>query len=62
MKRILKNILQSNLFKELYSHYFNEDKIIYYYFNKKTNIDDLLNRIKLIPYRERDTGLLAETI
>jgi len=62
MKGILKNILQSKLFKELYSKYSNTDKIIDYYFNENSNIDDLLNRIKFIPYKEGDTGRQAGTI
>ena len=62
MKGILKNILQSKLFKELYANYSNTDKIIDYYFNKDDNIDDLLNRIKLIPFNEGDTGRQAGTI
>ena len=61
-KRNTKKVLQSKFFKELYSHYFDADKKIDYLFDENANIDYILSRIKLLPYRERDNGKLAWTI
>ena len=62
MKRLIKHILNSKLFKEIYKKYSNVDKTVDYYFNNERNIDDLLKRIKFVPFEEKNTGRQASTI
>lgn len=62
LKGLLKKILKSKLFKEVYLNYSNVGNTIDYYFDEDENIDDLLNRIKILPYKERNTDRQAETV
>lgn len=62
MKGLLKQILNSKLFKEIYKKYSNVDKDVEYYFKEERNIDDLLRRIKFFPFEEINTGRQASTI
>ena len=61
LKALIKKILKSKLFKELYSNYSNVNYVDYY-FNYENNIDDLLNRIKFIYFMEKNTGRQGGTI
>ena len=62
LKALIKKILKSKLFKELYSNYSNVNNYVDYYFNYENNIDDLLNRIKFIYFMEKNTGRQGGTI
>ena len=62
LKALIKKILKSKLFKELYSNYSNVNNYVDYYFNYENNIDDLLNRIKFIYFKEKNTGRQGGTI
>ena len=54
MKFLLKKILKSILFKELWLKYSKVKDVTKYYFDEDVNIDDLLQRIKFCPYNESD--------
>ena len=62
MKNLLKKILSSKLFKDIFKNNSNVEKCVDYYFNENKNIDDLLNRIKLLPFDEIKTGRQGATI
>ena len=61
LKQLIRKILNSKLFKELYLEYSDVKKYVDYYFNEK-NIDDLLERIKFLPLKEDYTGRQGSTI
>ena len=62
LKTLIKKILKFKLFKELYFNYSDVNNYIDYYFNYENNIDDLLNRIKFIYFKEKNTGRRGEAI
>ena len=63
LKALIKKILKSKLFKELYSNNYSDvNNYVDYYFNYENNIDDLLNRIKFIYFKEKNTGRQGGTI
>lgn len=62
MKFVLKKILKSKLFKELWKNYSKVENITEYYFNEEDNINDLLQRIKFFPYEETDLEIQANTV
>ena len=61
LKNLLKKILQSKLFQEIYSKYSNVENIIDYYFTEDKNLEDLINRIRFFPFDEQNTGVQAFT-
>ena len=61
LKKLIRKILNSKLFKELYLEYSDVNKYVDYYFNEKNNIDDLLERIKFLPFKENYTGRQGST-
>ena len=62
LKSLIKKILKSKLFKDVYSEYSDVNNYIDYYFNEEKNIDDMLSRIRFINFKERNTGRQAGTI
>lgn len=62
LKSLIKKILKSKLFKDVYSEYSDVNNYIDYYFNEEENIDDMLSRIRFINFGESDTGRQAGTI
>ena len=62
LKQLLRKILNSKLFKELYLEYSDVSKYVDYYFNEKNNIDDLLERIKFLPLNENYAGRQGSTV
>ena len=61
LKKLLKEIVKSKLFKEIWKNYSNVDDIVDYFFNEEENIDFLLNNIYFIPYVENHLGIQAIT-
>ena len=61
MKYLIKKILKSKLFKDIYNKYSNVKGIIGYYFDKDENIEDLFTRIHFHPYNENNFGIQAIT-
>ena len=61
LKKLLKAIVKSKLFKEIWKNYSNVDDIVDYFFNEEENIDFLLNNIYFIPYVENHLGIKAIT-
>ena len=62
MKDLIKQILKSKLFKEIYYKYSNVENYADYYFNEDKNIDDLIDRINFFAFEENNTGRQAATI
>lgn len=62
MKDLIKQILKSKLFKEIYNKYSNIENYADYYFNEDENINDLIDRIKFFAFEETNTGRQAATI
>ena len=61
MKYLIKKILKSQLFNELWKKYSKVDKTVEYYFNNDENIEDLFNRIYFYPFNENNFGIQALT-
>ena len=61
LKKLLKEIVKSKLFKEIWKNYSDVDDIVDYFFNEEENIDFLLNNIYFIPYVENHFGIQAIT-
>ena len=61
LKKLLKAIVKSKLFKEIWKNYSDVDDIVDYFFNEEDNIDFLLNNIYFIPYVENHFGIQAIT-
>ena len=55
LKNLIKKILKSKLFKEVYSNYSDVNNYVDYYFNEEKNIDDMLNKIKFFSFDEKNT-------
>ena len=62
LKSLIKKILKSKLFKDVYSEYSDVNNYINYYFSEEKNIDDMLSRIRFINFKERNTGRQAGTV
>ena len=56
IKKLLTKILKSPLFTQVYNEYSNVHEYTDYYFSENKNIDDLLERIKFLPFEEKHTG------
>lgn len=52
MKYLIKKILRSKLFKQIWEQYSDVQGIVDYYFSIEENIDELLNNIDFYPYDE----------
>ena len=61
LKNIIKKILKSKLFFEIWKEYSEVDSIVDYYFSEELNIDYLLDNIHFIPYYENHFGMHAST-
>ena len=61
MKYLLKKILKSKLFKELWEKYSKVNKDIEYYFSDDENIEDFFKKIYFYPFAEHDFGIQALT-
>ena len=61
LKYIIKRILSSKLFKQIYEKFNNIKSVADYYFNKSENIDDYISRIIFLPYKVKDIKKYATT-
>lgn len=61
IKTIIKKILKSRVFHEIWENYSEATEITDYYFNNDYNIEELLNSIEFYPYDESDFGLQGIT-
>ena len=61
LKYLIKVILSSKLFKEIFKNYSNVSSLTEYYFKDERNIDDYINRIIFLPFKVKDIGKYAIT-
>ena len=61
LKYLIKVILSSNLFKEIFKTYSNISSLTEYYFKNPKNIQDYIDRIIFLPLRVSDIGKYAIT-
>ena len=61
LKYLLKIILSSNLFKEIFINFNNLSEIADFYFDDPKNIDDYIERIIFLPFRADYLGKFAKT-
>lgn len=56
LKYLIKHILTSKLFKDIFYKYNNVSSVAEYYFNNPKNIDDYINRILFFPFSSAEFG------
>ena len=62
LKNLIRTILKSKLFREVWEKYGEADKIFDdYYFDNEENIEEFIENIHFLPFYERDFGLQAIT-
>ena len=61
LKYLIKHILLSPLFKEIFLTFSNVSSIAEYYFLDERNVDDYIERIIFFPYKLDDVGKYGET-
>ena len=54
LKYLIRKILSSKLFKDIFNNYNNVSDVAEYYFNNSKNIDDYINRIIFLPFSAGD--------
>ena len=61
LKYLIKHILSSKLFKQIYKVFNNVSEVTDYYFNVSENIDDYIKKIIFLPFRVKDLEIFAIT-
>ena len=61
LKYLIKHILSSKLFKQIYKVFNNVSEVTDYYFNVSENIDDYIKKIIFLPFGVNDLGIFAKT-
>ena len=61
LKYLIKHILSSELFKQIYNVFNNVSEVTDYYFNVSENIDDYIKKIIFLPFRVKDLEIFAIT-
>ena len=61
LKYLLKHILSSKLFKEIFEHFNNVSSKVEFYFNNPDNIKDYIKRIIFLPFSNHDLAKFAIT-
>lgn len=61
LKFLIKHILSSNLFKQIFAAFNNVTNIVDYYFEEPDNIDEYIGRIIFLPFKKNDLGKFAST-
>ena len=61
LKYLIKHILSSELFKQIYNVFNNVSEVTDYYFNVSENIDDYIKKIIFLPFGVNDLGIFAKT-
>ena len=61
LKYLIKIILSSQLFKDIFHYYSNVSSLTEYYFKDERNIKDYINRIIFLPFKVKDIGKYAIT-
>jgi hypothetical protein len=61
LKYLIKHILSSNLFKQIYDNYSNVNQVVDFYFKEEKNIDDYIDRIVFLPFKAKDINRFSKT-
>ena len=55
LKYLIRHILTSNMFKQIYDNFNNVNQLVDFYFKEEKNIDDYIDRITFLPVKAKDT-------
>lgn len=58
---LIKHILSSTLFKQIFATFNNVTNVVDYYFNEPDNINEYIRRIIFLPFKKNDLGKFAST-
>jgi len=61
LKYLIKNILTSNLYKQIYENFSNVNPLVEYYFKEEKNIDDYIDRIVFLPFKAKEINKFSNT-
>ena len=61
LRYLIKIILSSELFENIFNHFSDIDSVADYYFKDPKNIEDYINRIIFLPFNRKDINKLAIT-